>query len=545
MTSRDGSRLRPSELDRYRFFMRVAAPAASVALLVAMIALSRDFGATWDERALQKLGELIWDLYGGRISRADFFGSFELNFGYTRIYGLLVEFLSAAAQQVVPGDLWVVRHYVNALFGWAGVVFAFLMAARLFGVRAGWLAAALLVCMPRYIADSMNNPKDLPFAVLMLAGTYYIISIKPHYPYFSWPHALKLGIAIALALNVRSMGLMLLGYTGLALAITITAARDFDHRRLASTAGRFVVIALVALIGGTVFWPWAQEQPLTRPVEAFFLASGFSWGNPSLFMGEEISGTAVPWYYLPTWLAISVPAVVLAGMVFALARLAFAEPSRPRLAALWALFLFPAVAAMVRHVSLYDGIRHMLFIVPPMAVLAAAGWDFLLRSAQPNVRAIVALAFAVMIAEPVLFQIRNHPHQTVYFTPVVGGPRGAFARYDMDYWGNCVLEATEWASRQAERAGAPLGVASNAWEVVAMDIGRFSTLYFRQQRHTGWHLNILLLKGSSEHISEVAANPGALYHVRTADGTPLCVVLPGPDYPQVHARLTSASDPLR
>ena len=33
----------------------------ALALLVAMIALSRDFGATWDERALQKLGELIWD----------------------------------------------------------------------------------------------------------------------------------------------------------------------------------------------------------------------------------------------------------------------------------------------------------------------------------------------------------------------------------------------------------------------------------------------------------------------------------------------------
>src|ERR687898_341987 len=95
MTSRTVARPRVFEVDRRQFLMRAAAPAGGVALLAVMLVLSRDFGATWDERALQKLGELIWDLYTGRMSRAEFLGSFELNFGYTRIYGLLVEFLSA------------------------------------------------------------------------------------------------------------------------------------------------------------------------------------------------------------------------------------------------------------------------------------------------------------------------------------------------------------------------------------------------------------------------------------------------------------------
>jgi hypothetical protein len=540
MTSRSDARPGPMESGRRRLFVRLAAPAAAVALLVAMIALSRDFGATWDERALQKLGELIWDLYGGRMSRLEFLGTFELNFGYTRIYGLLVEFLSTAAQHIIPGDVWVVRHYVNAVFGWTGVVFAFLMASRWFGRRAGWLAALLLVCMPRYFADSMNNPKDLPFAVLMLAASYYIVSVSAEYPYFSWPHALKLATVIALAINVRSMGLMLLGYTGLALAIAVTVSRDFDPRRLAATAGRYAVIALLAVVGGSVFWPWAQEQPLTRPFEAFFMASGFNWGNPSLFMGEAVGGAAVPWYYLPTWVAITVPIVVLVGMVFAAVRVALPTPSRARLAALWGLMLFPAVAAIVRHLSLYDGIRHMLFIVVPMAVLAAAGWDLVFRNVAPKTAVFAAAAFVVMIAEPFLFQIRNHPNQAVYFTPMAGGPRGAFGRYDMDYWGNCILEATGWAAAQAERAGMALGVASNAWEILAMDTGRFKRLYFRQQRHPGWHFNIVLLKGSSEHITAVAADPAALYRVRTADGTPLCVVLPGPEYPQLQARLSSS-----
>ena len=152
----------------------------------------------------------------------------DVSFGYTRIYGGLVEFLSVAAQQVIPADIYVVRHAVNSVFGWTGVVFAFLMARRLFGTRAAWLAAALLVCMPRYIGDSMNNTKDLPFAVLMLVAFYYILTIQPRYPYLSWGHAIKLAIAIALALNVRSMGLVLLGYAGVALALAVIASRDFS-----------------------------------------------------------------------------------------------------------------------------------------------------------------------------------------------------------------------------------------------------------------------------------------------------------------------------
>src|SRR5262249_32940333 len=156
------------------------------------------------------------------------------------------------------------------------------------------------------------------------------------------------------------------------------------------------------------------------------------------------------------------------------------------------------------------------FIVVPMAVLAAAGWDLVFRQVAPKTMVFAVAAFVVMIAEPFLFQIRNHPNQAVYFTPMAGGPRGAFGRYDMDYWGNCILEATGWAAAKAERAGMALGVASNAWEILAMDTGRFKRLYFRQQRHPGWHFNVVLLKGSSEHITAVAADPAALYRVQTS-----------------------------
>src|ERR1051325_973390 len=80
-------------LPQVRFKTDWPAFVAGGALLVAMVWLARDFGSTWDERALQKLGEQLWDFYTGRIPRS----GIDLSFGYVRIYGALVEVVSLAA----------------------------------------------------------------------------------------------------------------------------------------------------------------------------------------------------------------------------------------------------------------------------------------------------------------------------------------------------------------------------------------------------------------------------------------------------------------
>jgi hypothetical protein len=519
---------------------RWIAAAAAAALLVALVAASRDFGATWDERALQKYGEQIWDFYTGKIARS----GIDVGFGYTRIYGGLVEFSSIAAQRAVDADPYLVRHAVNAVFGWAGIVFAGLLAFKLFGIRAGWLAALLLAAMPRYIGESMNNPKDLPFAVLMLAGVYYIATIKPHYPYLTWAHALKLAAAIALALNVRSMGLALLGYAAIGLAIAVVASGETSSRRLAATAGRFAVVALVALLGASAFWPWAQELPIVRPIQAFFMASGFSWGNPSIFGGRDVEAADLPWSYVPTWLAITIPPVVIAGAGLSVVRVMRNGPEgRVHLAALWAVILLPITMAIVRRLTLYDGIRHILFVVPPVAVVAAAGWDHAWNASAPRWgRSLVAAVLALGVAEPIIFQLRNHPNQNVYFTPAIGGPRGAFGRFEMDYWGNCVLQAMKWSAGQAQAARMPVAITANAWEVGLMDAMRYPALGFRRREQGGYHLDVRLLKGSRNAVLETAARPDIVHRVATADGTPLCVVLPGPEYSHLEERLARRGD---
>lgn len=512
---------------------RFAPVAAAVALLLAMLAMSRDFGATWDERALQKYGEEVWEYFAGRRALDQIQ---TVTFANGRIYGAFVEVLNVAVQHLVPANVYVVRHAVNAAFGWAGIVFVFLLASKLFGRGAGWIAAALLVSMPRYVAESMNNAKDLPFAVLMLVGLYYILTLQPRYPYFSWSHALRLVAATALALNVRAMGLVLLGYAGLALLIAVVASGERSPRLLGATLARYALVCIAAIVAGTAFWPWAQQRPLTRPFEAFFTASGVSWGLGGIYMGRDLP-SELPWHYVPVWLGITLPLVVLAGIGLSLVLSWRRAESRLYLAAIWGVVLLPVTYVTARHLTLYDGIRHIYFVVPPLAILAGVAWsDALAAARNTRLQLAVAVLLAAGIAEPLVFQLRNHPNQTVYFNAIVGGPRGAFGRFEMDYWGNCMQEGVAWSAAQATAARMPLGVSGHPWEIVAADATRYPSVYFTLPYRSGYHLSIQLLRGTRQGILEAIQQPDILHRVTTADGTPLCLVTRGPQYSELSER---------
>ena len=65
-----------------------------------------------------------------------------------------------------------------------------------------------------------------------------------------------------------------------------------------------------------------------------------------------------------------------------------------------------------------------------------------------------------------------------------------------------------------------------------MDAGRFSTLLISPAASCRL-ASEYPPERVAEHIIAAAADPDALYRVTNADGTPLCVVLRGPEYPQL------------
>lgn len=498
-------------------------------LLPLMIWASFDFGVTWDEKSRHKNGELVWAFLRGLSDRSTF-----VEDGGN--YGGLFDTICAALEQYVPLNRYVFRHIVNASFGWLGIVYTGRLAGRLFGGWAGVAAMALIALSPRYFGDAMNNPKDLPFAAASVMALYYISTIKPSWPYVSWGTAAKIAVSLAIALNIRAAALLYLGYFGLLVIWYTIAERTTAWRRLADTAARLAAVSAATMVLGTVAWPWAQASPFVRPVQALLGFANFSYQAGMLFAGRVIQTDNVPWYYAPWWFLITTPAVVLAGIGWALI---FFRRDAPRAkSALLLIVLLPIVSVIVQRSTLYDGVRHLLFLYPLLIVLAASGWRLWLSSAHRQwVRVTGALLLATGAANALAFEVRSYPNHAVYFNGIVGGPKGAFARYDMDYWGNCVLEAVAWTNAVARLSKMTFAVSGEPWQVIQLDTERFHQIQFTLPYRRQHALDVRLARGSAEGVIGLATRPDALYQVRTADGAILCVVLPGPAFAQLQPRL--------
>ena len=504
--------------------------ALAATLLPLMVLASFDFGVTWDEKARHRYGELIWEFFRGLRARTDTYSD-----DGGQYYGGLFDTLCAAVERYVPANRYVVRHALNATFGWFGVLYAGRLAARLFGQWAGVLGLILLASSPRYFADSMNNPKDLPFAAATIVALYYMSTMSPKWPYVSKSTAIKIVVPLAVALNIRAAGLMYLGYFGLLVAAFVLAERQFTTRRLLDTALRVAAITAGVLVLGTVFWPWAMSSPFIRPIEALLSFANAPYGADVLFNGQPVPSDNLPWYYVPVWLLISTPPVVLTGLV--LAGLFTKREWLPALYALTAIVLLPIALVIVRHSTLYDGVRHLLFVYPAVVVLAAAGWTATLMRSDALVRRIASVLLVIGMINVLIFDVRAHPNESAYFNELVGGPRGAFSKYEMDYWGNCVLQAVAWSAKTAQLSRFPVVVSGEPWQVIQLDSERFHQLSFEPPFRNRHQLDVRLARGSAATVTDLARRPDTLYRVSTPDGAVLCIVEPGPAFAEIQPHL--------
>ena len=311
-------------------------------------------------------------------------------------------------------------------------------------------------------------------------------------------------------------------------------------------------------------------------------ASDYTWLGRVLFNGQVHLSSKLPWYYAPWWFLISTPPVVIVGAVLSMFvsrrrgwtlsfngqdaptnRPWYSAPwrvliSTPRVVlagailsrfvarsrswtlsrnALWAVAAIPVLLVIVRGSTLYDGVRHLLFIYPILVVLAASGWAACLsRRNPPWLRISAAAVLVAGLVNVFAFHVRFHPNQTVYFNELVGGPRGAFTKFDMDYWGNCVLQAVAWSAQTAQLSGRPIAISGNPWHLVQLDAERFrESLFFTAPFDRRHYLNVRLNRGG---VRELATREDALYRVQTADGAVLCVVLPGPAFAELQPHLS-------
>jgi len=413
------------------------------------LATFADYGVTWDAESQNWYGTLVLQYYLSGFTDLRFLTTYDLFH-----YGAAFDLAAAALDRVSPLGTFESRHLFDALVGIVGVVGTWKLGRALAGPRAGLIAAILIALTPNYYGQMFNNPKDVPFAAGLIWALYYLVSAIPELPRPRLALVAKFGLAAGLALGVRVGGFLIFGYAGLALlGFAVWRAAETRHLRPALAAlwhggWRWFLPALaIAYAIMLAFWPWAQQDPLTRPVEALFYFSHEIFPWRTLFDGEYLPASDLPWTYLPVYIALALPELVL--VVLCLSPLMLLLPwrrgDRGRVLGLFIVvfaIVFPVAYAVAIKAVLFDGMRHFIFVLPPIAAFAAVIADRLLdRLAQWPLRRVAYAGLALYGMVHVGVMAMLHPDEYVYYNGLVGGVPGAAGKFKLDYWANSYAEA--------------------------------------------------------------------------------------------------------
>jgi hypothetical protein len=264
-------------------------------------------------------------------------------------------------------------------------------------------------------------------------------------------------------------------------------------------AGRFLLrllpTLLIAYAVMALVWPWSVVSPL-NPLRALLYFSHFfekPWKE--LFDGTLLSVADMPRSYVPKLFLLTMPEAFLAlgpagtlGALIAAANRTIAQERRAALLFLAVSALFPIVFTLVMRPAMYNGLRHFVFVLPPLAALGglAAAWLLDRIGGGTMRRALAATGlFALITIQPVTAMIRLHPYEYTFFNAVAGGVRGADGHYMRDYWGLSLKQAA-LALLDALAARGELATPAHPWKIAICGPQRPVRLALGKDYPTDW-----------------------------------------------------------
>ncbi|MBI3699411.1 MAG: glycosyltransferase family 39 protein [Afipia sp.] len=426
---------------------------ALLSLVVIAMATFDDYAISNDEGVQHHYGELIIAYYKSGFTDQSLF---KLDNLY--LYGGLFDVGLILLGKLLPFDQYELRHLVCALIGIGGIGFAAATARLIAGSRAAFFSIVALALCGSWYGTMFNDTKGIPQATFMAGAMYFLLRATRDLPNPRMRDVVGFGIMTGAALGIKSLSLLLVGYFGIAILMSLPSPvigqwRESTKFVLTSTLYFMpaMVIAYVIMIGS---WPWSALSPL-NPILGLLKFGDFHYHIRTILFGKFYEMADVPRYYVPTYIAIRLPLLTLGATLFALviltvpqfSALANLVGSRRRELTLVAFTAaFPVFCQVITEGPAIDGCRHFMFVFPAIAVLAGVGlsaatgalarWH---RSAMIGGLTLIAAAYAFTATK--LFQL--HPYEYLYYNQLVGGLEGASRRFVTDYWVNIMPEAVD------------------------------------------------------------------------------------------------------
>jgi len=438
--------------------------------LVVGIATAADYGFTVDEFNTNDYGPKALAWYTSGFTDSSHFYTVE---PWLWAYGPWFQILIAMVQSLDRFDPITVRHAMTFTVGLVGLAALLPLARETVGRWAGPVALLLCLITGNLYGSLFFAPIDVPFMAAMTWATLSLVNMARH-TVPTWTATLIAGLATGLAIATRTGGIIthayLLGAMTLCALEVIARGGPLAWRQLTQIALRTLGVVIVAWLVAYALWPYLQVgNPFTQFAIAYehFRTIGLSFSF--MHWGEPISTTDLPSSYVPAQYLARLPEIFLvllaAGAVIGIWRAAaFVQTVSAlvhrfgalglRVSAIQiaqqrgtliivAAALAPIAFVILQGSTMYDGVRHLMFVVPMLALLAGGACIRMLQWLSVSRTATLAVSALALAAAGLNVQTLAalHPLQYVAMNSLAGGVAGAQGRFELDYLSAAATEA--------------------------------------------------------------------------------------------------------
>lgn len=452
------------------------AGAAIIAVLFLLFGLYTidDFGITWDEPVHFASGDVYLDVILDHdrpltFSNSDFEGSMQYYGPVFDIWGALNHRLLTETLNLLPEDN--ARHLHLLLASAVTVFFTYLLVQSALTTRIAIYSSLFLVSFPRFVGHSFNNPKDIPLACIFVISIFlFHRRLMTGKKAFSILLAIAGGIGFATRIQYALVPIVIITYIIIYNCILGKSIRTILNH-IISYWDLFLAV-MISIPIGIIFWPylWTETLVKLQRIFEFYAYHRTQAQLVILYRGRDyIPGLTLPWHYAPVMLAITTPLITLGSSLlgFWLMIVSWLKDrlneisSRSRnsfylLLILWvSIGIFPFILPGQR---VYGGIRHFLFIIPALCIIAGIGLDKMTAMMGRKIERWAYLIVVILFSLLFVSVYSYHPFYTVYYNSLVGGPRGAFNRYNLENWGNSYKGACRWLNENASEGSTVLAL---------------------------------------------------------------------------------------
>lgn len=515
---------------RYIFY------SSSAVLLVVLLAAQKDAGVSCDEVLHYNHSVAVYNYFASHGADQSALNTPVTNLKY---YGQSYDnFVTIVTKWFGIDDVYGFRHIMSALAGWLAMLVTAFFAIWLSGYTAGIITLILFALSPTFFGHSLNNLKDIPFALGYISGIFIILKFVLTDKKPSSGLIAMLIFTLAFTISIRSGGLILICYLGMFAFMfwlrKYLTNRILDFKEIRHKLLLFILISGAAWFLSIILWPFALQSPVKNMFESYKVMAHFPDTFRQIFEGKVEWSDFMPWYYLTKSMMITIPLIVLIGLImFIIFLYKFLREGKGfLLGMLFFTLLFPVLFVIYAKSNLYSSWRQFLFLYPVIVLFSALGFTkYFIDQKRKYFLWFAIIGFVFFSLHPLRFMIKNHPYYYLYYNQFTGGLKGAYSNFELDYYFTSQTEASEWLINYLGQKNIPGKVKVKATYSVQWQFRNhpeIETSYFRWEERSisDWDYAIVV----NRYISPYQLNnkiwpPKNAIHIIYADEVPICAVI--------------------